>query len=137
TFDKEKNMAFIDISIYKNFVKKYGNPGICIISEADFDKPVFDTNGKISYDELNAESILKIYGYAVNKNDNLSSSKRQELLAEIIDLDIMSASRISNFLKLLINKNKRYPIAQVKWKEDKKFVENYKANQQRFLIVKD
>lgn len=129
THDKKQNICFVDISKYRNFVHEYGDPGLI---------PIFKTNRSSSYgyDDLKAESILKVYGYTVNEKDNLSSHYRQELLSEIIDLNIMSASQIVRFLKFLIQSRPHQPIAQGKWANDKRFVENYKVNPERFLLAK-
>jgi hypothetical protein len=72
----------------------------------------------------------------VNKQANLSTQYRHDLLAEIIDLEILPAPRIVSFLNWLVNIHTHQSNAQLKWKEDIEFVENYKANPQRFLIAK-
>ena len=131
THDKRQEMCFVDICRYRNFIHEYGNPELF---------PFFESRRNLvsGFDNLNEESILKGYGYDVNKGDNLSSKYRQELLAEIIDLDIMKASKIVRFLNdFLIPRHPQHPEAQNKWREDIHFVENYKANPQRFLIAKD
>lgn len=129
THNKSEEMCFVDISVYRNFVHKYGNPELI---------PLFETRKTSSFfDDLNQESILKGYGYVVNQKDNLSSEYRQKLLAEIIDLNILTASSIIHFLNFLISTHTSHPYAQCKWREDIHFVENYKANPKRFLIAKE
>ena len=83
TYDHEESDCFMDISIYKNFVYKYENPGL---------KLRICTNNSSSYSHvsLNEESLLHMYGYNVNQQDGLSKSRRQQLLAEVIDLELMS-----------------------------------------------
>lgn len=125
---KSDGFCYVDIGIFRRFVREYGRPSLT---------PNFVSRSNIFYSgELNEESLLKEYGYMVNKKDNLSPSFRQELLAEIIDLEIMSAKQIVNFLDFLIRTRPHQPDAQWAWKEDLKFVENYKANPQRFLIAR-
>ncbi len=129
THNKEEDISFVDISRYRKFVHEYGNPGII---------PIFETNRSSSYEygDLKDESILKGYGYNVNQKDNLPAAYRQELLSEIIDLNIMSVFQIVRFLDFLIRSRPHQRIAREKWMEDKKFVENYKVNPERFLIAK-
>lgn len=127
TYSKDSCSCFVDISIYRKFVQEYGRPNMM---------PYFESSGNSLYTgELNEKSILMSYGYAVNRQDNLSTEERQERLAEIIDLEILTAPRIVRFLSLLITIHTHHPDAQLKWKEDIKFVENYKANPQRFLVT--
>jgi hypothetical protein len=128
TYSKDEHNCFVDISLYREFVKEYGRPNMM---------PSFENRRKSLYvSELNEESILKGYGYEVNKQANLSTQYRHDLLAEIIDLEILPAPRIVSFLNWLVNIHTHQSNAQLKWKEDIEFVENYKANPQRFLIAK-
>lgn len=122
--------CFADISRYRTFVHKYGNPKIDI-----FPEKTYGSCGNHMF--LNEESIIRCYGYTVNQKDNLSSKERQDLLAEMIDLNILNANKIANFLDFLININARYNVAKSKWQEDKEFVEDYEPKPQRFLIMKE
>lgn len=133
TYDKCDEYCYVDISIYRGFVKKYGKPDLFLCFERYSD----GGDGR-NFDELNFESILKVFGYNVNKTDNLSSQQRQRILAEVIDLEILTSKGIISLLDFFISthSNERYSEARYKWETDKKFVEGYKVNPQRFLIAK-
>lgn len=126
THDKLKDVYFIDIAKYKDFLRKNGKPPITIwVGGRDFTT-------------LNAESILRIYGYTVNQTDDLDLQKRQELLAEIVDAEILSVSSVISYLDFFISSHSSdiYALARFKWEEDKEFIESYKVNPKRFLIAK-
>ena len=96
--------------------------------------------GKGQLDELmnfSLSSILTEYGYTVAQNVGLSSKERHELLAEVIDLEILDSIDIINHLEFCISlhPNEKYVYARSKWKEDIGFVENYNFNPDRFLIA--
>lgn len=126
THDKLENVYFIDIAKYRKFLRENGKPPITIwVGGRDFTT-------------LNAESILRVYGYTVNKTDDLDLQKRQELLAEIVDAEILSVSSVISYLDFFISSHSSdiYALARFKWEEDKEFIESYKVNPKRFLIAK-
>jgi len=129
-YDKEQLECYITIQRYRSFVKRYGNPGV---------SPTIEIGRKSGWDldNLNTESILTEYGYTVAQNVGLSSKERHELLAEVIDLEILDSIDIINHLEFCISlhPNEKYVYARSKWKEDIGFVENYNFNPDRFLIA--
>lgn len=130
THNKHTNKCFVDASIFRHYVRRFGNPGIKLRFESENDR-------RKKWDELNDESILKGYGYSVSKTDNHSNEYRQELLAEMVDLDILTVHRIVKLLSFFISSHPRGKddAARMKWMMDKSFIENYKANPTRFLIA--
>lgn len=127
TFDSRSNEYFTAPFRFRRFVEDYGNPGI----KLDF----FSNGGRTtSFSDYNAESILASYGYSV-ANGTQSESKRQELLAEIVDLGILTPKRVSGFLSFFLrtHSSDKYVYARQKWGADKIFIENYKINKERFL----
>lgn len=126
TYDNENQECFIDIRLFREFVAKYGNPGIKLFPP--------DTKNFI---DLNEESLLRCYGYNVNQTDNLSDNKRQEILREVIDLKIMNPYSIICLLRGCYSRAKgnRHLYACEKYERDIEFVQNYKFNPQRFLIA--
>ena len=69
------------------------------------------------------------YGYNVSKVEGLSNESRQKILAIIIDNKILSKTEIISYLDFFINQRlslNNMKDAVAKWKEDRKFVENYK-----------
>ena len=131
TYDKSQEMCFMDIRLYRKFVRRYGNPGIGLYSGKFHDESCFGAN-------LNNESILKEFGYNVDYKSHLSFEQRQAILAEIVDLEILSVSNIVDYLNFFINSHTDYKYYEAceKWKRDKEFIENYKVNPERFLIPK-
>lgn len=129
TYTKNEGFCYMDISLYRGFIKKHGDPGIFLNFQ-----PV--GNGKIG--ELNEESILRGYGYTVSKNENLSSKTRRELLTELVDLNILTVSKIAHHLDFCIQLHNKpeHLDAVIKWNSDKEFIENYKANPARFMVTK-
>ena len=77
------------------------------------------------------------YGYSVSKANNLSERERHEILAEIVDLGILKVNQIVNLLDFncRLHSGEQYYWARRKWEIDKAFIENYKVNPNRFLIV--
>ncbi len=132
TLNKTTGECFVDIGLYRSFVKKYGR------SELSPDFGYWSSYGTRSFDELNSESILKGYGYSVNKADGLSTSERRELLSEIVDLEILTVKRVVGLLDFFIqtHSNPVYMEARSKWESDKKYIQEYRVDPQRFLIAR-
>lgn len=111
-------------------IHPYGKPDL------DLEMDSTQRSSGSSFDDLNSQSFLNSYGYNVNQTEGLSESYRQELLAEVIDLELMSQSEISRFLSWCISTSSgRYPIAESKWECDRKFVDSYRFNPTCFLIA--
>lgn len=129
THDKKDDVCYMDISIYKSFIKNSGNPSINLR---------FGDSTSGDYYELNEESILKCYGYSVAKKENLSSAKRRELLAELVDLKILPVAKIVHHLEFCIKSHtgSKYTEARYKWMSDKEFIKNYNVNPGRFMLSK-
>ena len=130
TLDKEHGYCFSDISLFRQFVREYGNPGIDLSFDMSF------SNEYKGFD-LRSESVLKGYGYSVAEAEQLSTTERREILSEIIDLRILGIPKIISYLDFFCNTHSadKYYIARLRWNEDRRFVENYKANPNRFLIA--
>lgn len=92
----------------------------------------------MDFDELNSESVLKCYGYSVSKAEGLSTGERQELLAEIVDLEILTVKKVVTLLDFFIQTHAapKYIEARFKWESDKKYIQGYNVNPQRFLIAR-
>lgn len=131
TYNQLEGKCYMDIGIFRSYVQKYGRPQIQLLPGASIS---YGT----SFEELKAESMLHVYGYSVSKSDGLTEAERHELLAEIVDLELLSVSRIVNLLEFFIktHTSDKYYYARDKWKKDMKFIEDYKVNPGRFLIVR-
>lgn len=130
-YDKDKNECFTDIALFREYVSKYGRS--CLSPKFEHK----ESGGNKNFDELNATSILKEYGYSVSKKDGLTTHERQELLAEIVDLEILSVESVVQLLVFFIrtHSNDSYWSNRIKWEMDKKYIQEYMVNPQRFLIA--
>ena len=131
TLDHADGECYMDIGIFRSFVKEYGNPGLQLSFEES-------SSFGLSFDELRAESILHAYGYSVSESDALTEAERLELLTEIVDLELLTIPYIVRLLDFFIrtHTSDKYYNARDKWKRDMKYISDYKINTQRFLIVK-
>lgn len=129
TYDKLDDRFYMDITIFKRFVMKYGDPRIDIC---------FDPFGYVGGKDIlmRAESILHEYGYNVGKQDDLDEQSRQNLLSEVVDLRILKTKDVVNLLKHNIKMHPQHNCydARQKWESDLDFILEYKINPTRFII---
>ena len=72
------------------------------------------------------------YGYNVSQVKGLSATRRQKILAVIIDNKVMAKSEIISYLDFFINQRNsmsNMEVAVSKWEVDREFVENYRIGQ--------
>lgn len=122
--------CYMDISLYKQFCRNYGKPDVYL----NFYEENHSGRKSGDYSYLKEESIIHAFGYNVNAQDDLSDAYRHQILADVMDLELITAKGIISLLESLIRRSARYPYACSKWEKDIKFVTNYKVNPQRFLI---
>ena len=127
TYDSEYDLYYMDAKVFRNFVEKYGNPGIKLAAYQ---------RGCVDFSTMREESILHAYGYVVG-HSGLSDAARQKLLAEVLDLELMSANGILALLELNISMHsaEKYAVARADWETDRQFVIDYKVNPDRFIIA--
>lgn len=131
SYDGYEKTVSMDIRRFRSFIHKYGYDYHLVPLEF----PAVRRTGSI-IDDLRAESVLKGYGYSVAEKANLSRSERQTILAEIVDLKILSIQQIIKYIDFFLqlhNKESDY-FARIKWEEDKTFISDYHHNPKRFLI---
>lgn len=130
TYDKRTGDYYTAPWRFRNFVESYGNPGLNLN---------FYSEGRVfaDFSEYNAESILMAYGYSAAEGV-MSEEQRQEILAEIVDLGILSPGRVARFMNFFIRTHPgiRYTSARQKWENDLRFIDNYRVDRNRFLIAK-
>lgn len=117
---------FIMESTYEN-LKNRGIP-ICRVSDEKTYLKNYSVNGML----LAQESILMQYGYNVNQQEGLSSTRRQKILAVLIDKKILGKSEIISYLDFFISQRQtqsKYQVAISKWEADREFVENYRIGE--------
>lgn len=113
------NINFMNKDYYNYLKKKYRFivANFCEIDDVGY--PSLET-GKMA-----AESPLKLCNYSVDKDSVLSDSKRQQLLADILQNGILTKSQILQYLSHFINFNGRkssHYRALQRWKMDYDFV---------------
>lgn len=126
SYDPEFDIYYVDRHVYNDFLDLYGYPIIDNYAEHDFN----------NFRRLQPESLLHQLGYNVNKNENLSMSARQSMLARFVDLGFIDVSSIVSLLQSLIQRNgMRSPSSCEKWKDDLEFIKNYRIDHERFAFV--
>ncbi len=114
---------FILESTYQS-LKIFGTP-LCRISD---EKAYYDTTNNNSMLLAN-ESILRQYGYNVNKEENLTEAVRHGILANLIDRKILTKTEIISYLDFFISQRQymdKFSSAIAKWEIDRDFVTDYK-----------
>lgn len=127
-YDSNTDTYFINDITYQQYASKYGLPMMKL-------KPYQQSNSKGRM-ELADISPLRLYGYTVAESNGLSTEQRENLLANLIDSDLMSKVAIKNHIEWLLNMHEGnifYEDACQKWMQDLKFVDKYHINNQRIV----
>lgn len=82
----------------------------------------------LTFNSWAEKSVLRIYGYNVNKNENLSKKERQRILSFVLENHIITSYKIINHLEWQISTregraNMRDAIS--KWEDDIRFVRDF------------
>lgn len=121
---EECKVYFVLESSYEK-LKKQGIP-ICRVN----DEKTYLKNITINGMQLAQESILMQYGYTVSQGEGLSASRRQKILAVMVDNQIISQSGIVSYLDFFISQRQyqsKYEVAISKWEADREFIYNYQV----------
>ncbi len=119
---EECNIYFIMESTYQSLKNK----GIILCRITD--EKTYMKNSYVNGMLLAQESILMQYGYNVSQSEGLSATRRQKILAVIIDNNILSRSEIISYLDFFISQRQyqsKFELAVSKWEADREFVESY------------
>jgi hypothetical protein len=125
---------FIDSKEYRYYRKIYG----ILLGNFRIDSSMI--NSYYNNVHLADESILKICGYTVNQNDNLTTNHRRLILANLMDRRIMPKHQIIEYINFFINNAKgksNMSIPIQKWQSDLEWVRNYKIDYQRSFLIED
>lgn len=120
---RQCKVYFIMESTYQKL--KYMGFILCRVT----DEKVYHKGGFVNGTKLAQESILMQYGYNVSQTSGLSATRRQKILAVIIDNKVLSKSEIISYLDFFIRQRSNrsnMAIAISRWEDDREFVENYK-----------
>ena len=133
TYDTENYDIYVDFYLIREFIKRYGNPGVRFY-------PVSGSKrGKgRNFKDLNDESALRALGYTVNYQDGLTTKERQDILVGAIELGILTVSKIITLLDFFITTHNadKYEEAREKWAMDKIFIQNQNFEAARVMIAR-
>ena len=116
--------------IMESTYEKLRNLGVVLCRICD--EKSYMKNSFVNGMKLAQESILMQFGYTVSQTDGLSATKRQKILAVIIDNHILSKSEIISYLDFFISQRQyqsKFEIAVSKWETDREFVQEYKIGE--------
>lgn len=116
---------------YKN-LKKYGVIGCQVMS-----KKMYEKNGKFDFlvsGEWAEYSPLRLWGYTTSKNEGLTDDQRKAVLAMILDKKLMSKDKMLSYLDFFVRTHNNEDSISC-WKEDRKFVEEYKIDKCNSVII--
>lgn len=116
--------------IMESTYEKLRNMGVVLCRICD--EKSYMKNTWVNGMKLAQESILMQFGYTVSQEEGLSSSRRQKILAVMIDNKILSKSEIISYLDFFISQRQyqsKFEIAVSKWEADREFVQEYKVGQ--------
>lgn len=133
TYNKSEDYCYTDITIFRKFLNAHGNPYYGHLKDNIFF--IGKEDHYFNFSDWDMESMLHMWGYNVNSNDNLSAEQRHVLLSELVDLEIMTVEKKIFMLQLFISVHTRDIFAIRKWKSDIDFISKYKVNPKRFLIA--
>ena len=88
--------------------------------------------------KLAQESILMQHGYTVSQEEGLSPTRRQKILAVLIDNKILTKNDIISYLDFFISQKKsnhKFEKAISKWQNDREFVAEYKIGMFKMIDV--
>ena len=123
---KKCKVYFVMESTYE----KIRNMGVVLCRICD--EKSYMKNSFVNGMKLAQESILMQFGYNVSQTEGLSSTKRQKILAVIIDNHILSKSEIISYLDFFISQRQyqsKFELAVSKWEADREFVEEYRIGE--------
>ncbi len=85
---------------------------------------------------LNPISKLRMHGYCVNKDEDLSDSQRHTILVNLIENGIMSQEEIVGFLDWILRKmGNAGQDAHDKWSQDYDYISRYKIGSLKIVSV--
>ena len=116
--------------IMESTYEKLRNKGVVLCRICD--EKSYMKNSFVNGVRLAKESILMQFGYNVSQIEGLSATKRQKILAVMIDNDVLTKSEIISYLDFFISQRQhqsKFSIAVSKWEADREFVEEYRIGE--------
>ena len=125
-YSRRQNRYFINEESYRLYRTRYGLPYVHLVPG--------EYSGDMDYGNLRQYSELNLYGYSVAKSADMTTGARQRLLQQLMDNGLMSKHQIVNHLEWLIHRQSGRVMMEDAcdcWREDLRFVNNYKIQNQR------
>ena len=117
---------YINAESFNRYAERYGIPLVKVEITDEFTE---------AFGGLwNEESVLHALGYNVNAQDALPAWRRQEILKEAIQANIVTKAETVAYLERLINRNRNrgnFQIAVSKWREDLSYILDYHLLEQQ------
>lgn len=111
-------------------IKRNGKP-ICQILTWDEYKKLKNRHGY----KLNAESILKSFGYSAAQKDHLSEKRRRAILEVMIEKNILTKIEVIDYLRFFIRYHPHAPKAIEKWQSDIAYLDGYKKGNPLYIKI--
>lgn len=129
--DIKTKELFVDVSTFKQFVRKCGKPMIDISFRGEY-------TSEHNFGVMKDESLLFAYGYSVSATKGNTTEKRHKILSEILDLQLMSKNDIINLLEhnMKMHSGEKFANDRKRWEFDIKFVGDYSVDPNRFTSNK-
>jgi hypothetical protein len=125
SYNKNRDMYYVDNQVYNNFRMIYGLPIVTHVLHSER-----------GWQELREESLLHSLGYNVNATDGLSDAVRHRMLARFVDLGFIDVHSVVKLLThLIILNRKTRDNACRKWENDLTFIRSYRVDPDRFAFV--
>ena len=80
-------------------------------------------------------SPLRLCGYCVNQNENLTDKQRHRILEEIVDNGILPIDRVMSYLSFFKDKIGSGQSAKEKWQADYDYISNYKLGTAKRVVI--
>lgn len=112
-------------------LKKYG-----IICGMVMSRKEYINHKDIDTSYLREKSPLKMLGYSVNKEDDLSTEQRWKILEMIVDKGIMSLDRELSYLDFFINRIHSSEDSVYCWKQDRIHMQEYVTEYTGHVLLK-
>lgn len=129
---KECKTYTVFSSDYNKMLEK-GRP-LCVVYNYR-EAPVGRIHSEFKY---KSQSVLAVKGYNVQANSDLSELERQKIIKDCLDNKLVQVHDVLDFLNWLIRTREplqKYKHAISKWKKDIEFVESYREEERRTVII--
>ncbi len=114
---KQKGVIICKITDYKTF-KSY--------------HPLYN----IPSSQWNVVSPLRLCGYCVNQQEDLTDEQRHGILEEIIDSGILDKAKVLSYLSFFMRNPRAGQNAMSKWRADYKHISSYKIGSAKRVVIK-